>query len=63
MRQVDSLRESTQQNKYTLGLSGQTVSFESWLSQLTVSQAPRDPFPCLQNGLESCPYLMDSYEI
>ena len=63
MRQVDSLWESAQQSKYTLGLSGQTVSLESWLNQLTVSQAPRDLFPCPQNGLKSCPYLMDSYEI
>ena len=36
MRQIDSLWESTQQNKYTLGLSGQTVSLEPWLNQLTV---------------------------
>ena len=36
VRQIDSLWESTQQNKYTLGLSGQTVSLEPWLNQLTV---------------------------
>ena len=54
MRQVDSVQESTQTLGHTW--AQQSVSLESWLSQLRVSQTPTDlSFRVCKMGLRAVP--------
>ena len=63
VRQVDNVRESTQALGHTW--AQQSDCFLRVVAQPIESQSNshRPQFPCLQNRLESCPYLMDSYEV